>query len=158
MRYCAFIYTPHLKEADIRIWLDSLKSWGVTITHLGKHDPPKRWTGDRESALKEIIRGRDLTNYTFFRDSTACLEFELELHRDPRWESDTISLSSKSEPQLVEIVRNYSEILPCHAAIVGISGGGKEQIWQIVHLNQECPTRLRDKIIKNAEPSDAANP
>jgi hypothetical protein len=150
MSHCAFIYTRHLTEEDVRSWLELLPVIDVTITHLGKNDPPKRWTGDKEAVLPLILSGTDLTNYTFLRDSTARLHFGIELHRDPRWESDTISFSGVAAPRLVEIARKLVEGLPCYAAIVGVSGGGKDQDWHIVHLSPDCPPMLRSKI-PNAE-------
>ena len=150
MKHCAFIYTPHLKEGDIRMCLESLTSIGVTITNLGKNDPPRRWTGDIEAVVTAILSGTDLTNYTFLRDRTARLDFDIQLHRDPRWESDTISFSGVAETRLIEIARKLSESLPCYAAIVGVSGGGKDQDWQILHLSPDCPSELRSKIT-NAE-------
>jgi len=157
MSHCAFIYTPHLKESDIHLWLEVLSAIGVTITHLGKSDPPKRWTGDHGSALAAILTGNDLTNYTFLRDNTAHIHFDIQLHRDPRWESDTISFSGGAGSRLTEIANKISESLTCYAAIVGISGGGKNQEWQIVHLSPDCPTSLRNKFTK-AEQGAAANP
>lgn len=151
MSYCAFICTPFLGEAGVHSWLELLASLNVKITYLGKNDPPKKWKGDRESALATILSGTDLTNYTFFRDNTARLHFDIQLHRDPRWESNTIFFSGADEPQLLEITRNPAEQLPCYAAIVGISGGGADQDWQVVHLGPDCPSALRIKITKEAE-------
>jgi hypothetical protein len=148
MSYCAFIYTPFLGEADVRSWLELLASLNVKITHLGKNDPPRKWMGDLNSALATILSGTDLTNYTFFRCSDGRLDFSIQLHRDPRWESDTISFSGTAEPQLLEIARHHAERLPCHTAIVGISGGGKDQDWKVVYLSPECPRTLRSKITK----------
>lgn len=145
MKHCAFIYTPHLKEGDIRLCLELLTSLGVTITNLGKNDPPRRWNGDLEAAVTVILSGTDLTNYSFLSDSKARLEFDIQLHRDPRWESDTIALSGETETRLIEIARKLSDRLPCHAAIVGISGGGKDQEWQILRINPDCPSGLRSK-------------
>ena len=150
MSHCAFLYTRHLTEEDVRSLLESLSAINVTITHLGKNDPPKRWIGDMESVLTVVLSGTELTNSTFLRDSTARLHIGIELHRDPRWESDTISFSGVAAPRLIEIARKLSEGLPCYAAIVGVSGGGKDQEWHIVHLSPDCPPTIGSRI-SNAE-------
>ncbi len=151
MSHCAFIYTPSLSAHDIHSLLDFLPSIGLKITHLGKRDPPKRWTGDVASVLAIVLSGTDLTNYTFLRDQNAGVHFSIELHGDPRWDGDTISFSGADAQRLNEIAEKVGQALHCHAAIVGVSGGGKDQNWRIVHISQECPELLRSKFSKAKE-------
>jgi hypothetical protein len=146
MSHCAFIFTRHLTDEDVRLCLELLSAINVKITHLGKNDPPKRWAGDMEEVLAVILNGTDLTNSTFLRDSTARLHIGIDLYRDPRWDSDTLSFSGVATPRLIDIARKLAEGLPCYAAIVGVSGGGKDQDWHIVHLSPDCPPGLRSKI------------
>jgi len=156
MDYCGYIYTPTLSDAGIRSLLTALRSGGVAITHLGKHDPPKRWSGDEESAVLQILSGTDLTNETFLRDSKSRLEFTIEMHRDSRWDHDTVSLSGAPEDRVRQVAELIAGSIPHYVAIIGVVGGGKSQAWRVVRMSRDCPDRLRRQFT-NAEPSVAPN-
>ncbi len=151
MSYCAFIYTPWLKEPEINKFLHVLESIGIKITHLGKTDPPKKWVENTVSVLSMIFSGSDTLNYTHFRDSKQQLYFSIHLHLDQSWSCDYISFSSKADKLLIEIIEKTIASIECYAAIIGVSGGGKHQDWQIIYLNPDCPDTIRNKIIKSEQ-------
>jgi hypothetical protein len=151
MNHCAYIYTPPLSEVGIRLFLTGLRAAGVSLTHLGHNDPPRRWSGDDESATSQILGAPDLIGWTFPRDSKIGLGLSVEMHRDPSWGHDTISLSGAPERQIEQVAEAIADSTPHFAAILGVTGGGKEQVWRIIRMSSECPDRLRRQFT-NAEP------
>ena len=155
MSHCAYIYTPKLSETPVRSLFSGLVAGGVTITHLGKSDPPKRWTGDEDAAVRQIMSGTDLTISTFLRDANSRVDFSIELHRDPRWEHDTVSFSGP-ENRVRDITQFLVRRIEHYVAILGLVGGGKTQAWQVVSLSEDCPQKLKQQFT-NAEPCAAPN-
>jgi len=149
MSHCAYIYTPKLSEPSVRSLVVGLAHGGVALTHLGKSDPPKKWSGDEESAVHEILSGTDLTNQTFLRDGKSRVGFSIEMHRDPRWEHDTISFSGP-EVHVRQIAESLAHEIEHYVAVIGLMGGGKTQAWEVVSFGQHCPATLR-KQFTNAE-------
>lgn len=142
MSHCAYIYTPKLCEDSVRSLVSALRGVGITITHLGKTDPPKRWSGDEDAAVRQILEGTNLTNWTYLRDSRKQLDFSIELHRDAKWEHDTLSLSGPMV-EVMEASGSLAKSIEHYLVVVGLLGAGPSQIWQILSLEKGCPERLK---------------
>jgi hypothetical protein len=151
MEHCAYICTPPLSEAGIRSFLTGLRAAGVSLTHLGHNDPPRKWSGDDESAASQILGAPDLTGWTFLRDGKSGLELSVQMHRDPSWGHDTISLSGALQRQIEQVAEAIADSTPHFVAIIGVTGGGKDQAWRVLRMSSECPDRLRSRFTK-AEP------
>jgi hypothetical protein len=149
MSHCAYIYTPKFSETSVRSLISGLGEGGVTITHLGKSDPPKRWSGGEDAAVLQVVGGTDLTNWTFLRDANRWLDFSIELHRDPRWEHDTVSFSGP-EAQVREAAEFLAHRIDHYLVLFGLLGGGKAQAWRVISLGAGCPERLKRQFT-NAE-------
>ena len=152
MSRCAYIYSPKLSEPSVRSFFSHLRAIGVVINHLGKSDPPRRWSGADDEAVRQILGGTDLTNWTFLRDADAGLRFSIELHRDTKWEHDTISLSGP-EAKVWEIAEFLAQTMAHYLVIVGLPGGGKNQAWQVISLSSDCPETLKRQFA-HVEPGD----
>ena len=144
--FILYVYVPALAVAEIRAMFQSLADTGHAVTHLGKNDPPKKWSGSREEATAMILAGTDLTLSTFVRDAKHRLDMTVEIHRDPRWQSSTISASMPEEVSLRILGEHLTAHIRSFAAILGRSGAGKDQRWQILHLADDCPSDLKAKI------------
>jgi hypothetical protein len=123
---------------------------------LGKSDPPKKWEGNEMEIFEVINSGDDLTNYTFGRDAHKKIDFDIQLHRDPRWTDDTISFSANKFEVMKDLLRHISKSLDAFVGFWGVSGKGKDQDWNIVHLSEFCSSDIRRKIVK-AEQTSAPN-
>jgi len=88
MNNVAYIYPKRIAKDEIATFLDVLSTQGVMLTHLGKNDPPAKWSGDATLATEIILSGQDLTLWTFFRAIKLKIEGEIQIHRDPRWPSE----------------------------------------------------------------------
>lgn len=148
MTYLGYIYTSHLDSEGIRVFIRSLEICGILITHLGKSDPPKKWKGSELEVFEVINRGDDLTNYTFGRDSKKKIDFDIQLHKDPRWSHDTVSFSAPKSDILENILKQVSKDLNAFIGFWGVSGKGKNQDWNIVHISDLCPSDIKKLIVK----------
>ena len=95
-----------------------------------------------------INKGDELTNYTFGRDAHKKIDFDIQLHRDPRWTDDTISFSATKSEVMEDLLRQISKSLNAFIGFWGVSGKGKDQDWNIVHLSKFYPNDIRSKIVK----------
>jgi hypothetical protein len=148
MRGVAYLYTPSLDRAQLLALLSAFEASGVHITHLGKSDPARQWAGSAGDALALIATGPDLTNSTFGRDRTKKLHFTIDLHKDPRWKHDEISLSAPSETDLRNIIRFLAREMRHYLAILGTSGLGKDQPWEVLFKTDDCPSCLLDNLTR----------
>ena len=139
----AYIGKPDAPQ--IERLLESLKDHGVTLTHLGKNDPPRKFAGDVQAALSMVLAGKDLTNYTFMRDSGKHLDLSIQIHNDPQWSHSTISASCSEGNGLESVCGAVLASLELCLLIRGTLGFGKEQSWEILHLGENCPEELRTK-------------
>ena len=142
MSFVLYLYVPALGETEVRSLLLSLAEIGYSVTHLGKKDPPKKWSGTREEAVASILSGRDLTLSTFIRDAGHRLDMTVEIRRDPRWNHSTISASLPEQASLRLLGETLFVRIRSFAAIVGRSGGGKDQAWSVLRVSEDCPPEI----------------
>ena len=137
--YVAFIYTPSLDSVAIEALLVAIQSNGATISHLGKSDPPRKWTRSLQDAIAEVANGPNLTNTTFIRASQRNIGITIDQHRDERWTHDTISIDGPDEVALRNMASTIGNVIGAYLVITGTQGGGKNQDWNIVSRSPECP-------------------
>jgi len=146
MEFVAYVYVPAIRDIESRTILHTLRDAGFSISHLGKNDPPKKWAGSIDDAVALVISGTDITNSTFIRDAKRKLGLTLDIHKDTRWTSSTISMSMPDKESLSALCRALSRKVITYASILGISGAGKDQKWDILYMSEDCPVDLKQKI------------
>jgi hypothetical protein len=77
MTHILYAYIANPTTAQVGSFLRALLERGISISHLGKNDPPRKFGGDVEEAVSMVVTGTDLTNWTFARDAAQRLEFPL---------------------------------------------------------------------------------
>ena len=140
--HVAFIYSPSLDSATIEAFLAAMHSKGAAISHLGKSDPPKKWTSSLQDAVAVIANGPDLTNTTFVRSSDKNIGITIHLHRDERWTHDTIAIDGPDECSLRDLASTIGNAIGAYLVITGAAGSGKNQDWNTVSRRPDCPTNL----------------
>lgn len=146
MEYVAYNYFPNPAQEEYVIIVDAIYSSAINISHLGKNDPPKKWAGNKGKFLDVLCQGADLKNYTFVRDNSNKIEFEIMLRNDPIWEFSTISMSGKNPETVKSLILHLAKNTDSFLCIFGQLGLGKDQNWEILIEHEKCPKSLREKI------------
>jgi hypothetical protein len=144
-RHVLYAYICKPTATQVCAFLCGLAQSGITISHLGKSDPPRKFGGTINDAVDLIFSGSDLTNYTFARDSARKLDFDVQIHHDPRWTHSTVSASCPDPAQLGLVADIAKAAFALFIAIRGVSGGDKQQPWDVLCVTEECPKDLRTK-------------
>jgi hypothetical protein len=152
MMNLVYIYPKKIAKDNVATLLDVFSTQGVTLTHLGKNDPPAKWSGDITLATEVILAGQDLTLWTFFRAKKLKIEGTIEIHRDPRWTHDSISISGEDIWLLQTLATSLHSRMDAYLTIMGKSGGGKDQEWTVIGRRSDCPKEMLARI-RCAEPS-----
>lgn len=140
--HVAFIYTPALNSVAIEAFFVAMQSKGATISHLGKSDPPKKWTRSLKDAIAVVANGPNLTNTTFARSIEKGIGVTIDLHRDERWTHDTIAIDGPDEFALRDLACTIGDAIGAYVVMTGTAGGGKNQDWNIVSRRPDCPPGL----------------
>ena len=151
MEFVLYTYVPSIGQEEIKTFFSYFESMGFNLTHLGKRDNPKKWSGDLSTAIQIILEGNDSTNYSFFRDSKNKIDGDIQIHNDPRWGYDTISVSSPKQETLRSFGEELALRLEHYIVFDGTIGKGKEQIFNIISISEACPSIVKERI-KTAEP------
>lgn len=141
----AYIATPTREQ--VAGFLRALQEHGITISHLGKNDPPRRFEGTIEEVLGVVFSGTDLTNHTFARSAAQRLDFDFQVRQDPRWTHSTVSASCDAVAPLLLLAQSAAAAFDSFVTIRGTSSGDKEQTWQVLHITERCPSELRVKFV-----------
>jgi hypothetical protein len=147
MSHVLYAYMAKPTTAQVGSFLRALLERGVSISHLGKSDPPCKFEGSVEVAVRMVFSGTDLTDYTFGRDAARKLEFDIQIHHDPRWTHSTVSASCPDTATLAIVADVAATAFDSFITIRGVSGGGKEQAWEVVHITERCPDDLRSRFV-----------
>ena len=147
MSHVIYAYIAKPTESRVGSFLRALQGRGVSISHLGKSDPPRKFGGSVEEAVSMVFTGTDLTNYTFARDAARRLDFDIQIHHDPRWTHSTVSASCPDTAVLAIVTDGAATAFDSFITIRGVSTGGKEQPWEVVHVTESCPHELRSKFV-----------
>ena len=149
MEYVAFNYFPTPSDLELEYITDAIYESNLSLSHLGKNDPPKKWSGSKAEFLDILRKGTNLTNYTYSRAKDNGVEIDFTIHNDPRWESSSISISGKNREYVESLCIQFSKHLDSYVCISGQSGLGSSQQWSILAKSDKCPTSLWEKV-KNA--------
>lgn len=147
MSHVLYAYIARPTPAQVGSFLRALLDRGVSISHLGKSDPPRKFGGSIEEAVSMVFSGTDLTDRTFARDKTQKLDFDIQIHYDPQWTHSTVSASSSDSEALGLIAQCAARAFVAFITVRGVSGGGKEQAWGIINVTESCPDDLRSRFI-----------
>ena len=147
MSHVLYAYIAKPTTAQVGSFLRTLQERGVSISHLGKSDPPRKFSGSVEDAVSIVFSGSDLTDSTFARDAARRLGLDFHIHYDPRWTHSTVSASSPETAVLGVVAQSAAAAFDLFIAIRGIPGEGKEQPWEVVHVTERCPDELRSKFV-----------
>ena len=132
---------------QVSCFLHALAAHGVSISHFGKSDPPRKFAGSVDKAVSMVFSGADLTNWTFGRDLAHRLDFDFQIHDDPRWTHSTVSASCPNMAVLGLVADCAAGAFDLFITIRGVLGGGKEQPWEVVHVTERCPQELRARFV-----------
>lgn len=144
MRRVAYMYLPAISRTDVREVFRALEPFGFRITHIGKHDPPRKWLVSFDEAA-EVIEQHDGigTNTTFVADASAAIDLTFEIRDDPRWGFSTISMSFPDTIVAQSLGDDiYRRVAP-YAYVSGKEGAGKGQQWEVLLVNATCPDRIK---------------
>lgn len=147
MSHVLYAYIAKPTTAQVGSFLRALQERGVSISHLGKSDPPRKFGGSVEEAISVVDSGTDLTNWTFARDAARRLDVTFEIHHDLRWTHSTVSASCGNRAVLGLVAESAAGAFDSFVTIRGVSGGGKEQPWEVVHITERCPDELRSRFV-----------
>lgn len=147
MSHVLYAYIAKPTTAQVGNFLRALQERGVSISHLGKSDPPRKFGGSVEEAVGIVFSGVDLTDYTFARDAARRLHFDIQIHRDPRWKHSTVSASCADTALLGLVAASAAAAFDLFITVRGLSGGGKQQPWEVVLVTERCPDELRYKFV-----------
>ncbi|MDZ4405740.1 hypothetical protein [Prosthecobacter sp.] len=142
--YVGYLYTQPLNEESVRGCLEVFNSSGLPITHLSHRDPPKKWAGTADEAIAMVttFQPKHVSNYTFLRSSAIRLDATFVLRRDERWDHDTIYISMSNQGLLRTLLADLSNSSAAFLALLGVSGGGKQQDWETIFISELCPPSL----------------
>src|SRR5258708_21516193 len=141
----AYIGTP--TQAQVGSFVRGLVERGISISHLGQKDPPPKFSGSIDAVASMVFGDADGTGYTFPRDAARKLGLTFTIHDDPRWTRSTVSASCPDSGVLASVAASVSAGFDSFITIRGVSSGGKDQPWEVVHVTESCPHELRSKFV-----------
>lgn len=142
--YVLYSYIEHPDNLEIDRFIEALFNSENKFSHLGKNDPPKKFDGSKDSAVKMILGGTEITNYTFAKFGKGAPEITFQLRKDcDVWPNSTISASCDDAEKLERLDRLIASTLKPYIAVLGVAGDGKIQEWKILREMEECPQQLR---------------
>ena len=147
MSHVLYAYIAKPTTAQVGSFLRALQGHGVSISHLGKSDPPRKFGGSVDEAVSMVFSGTDLTDSTFARDAAQRLGLDFDIHHDPRWTHSTVSAACPDTAVLGVVAESAAAAFDLLIAIRGVCSGGKEQPWEVVHVTERCPDELRSRFV-----------
>jgi len=147
MFHVLYAYIAKPTTAQVGSFVRGLQGHGVSISHLGKSDPPCKFGGSVDEAVGMVFSGTDLSDYTFGRDAARKLHFDIQIHHDPRWTHSTVSASCPDTAALGLVAEIAVAAFDSFITVRGVSSGGKQQVWEVVHITERCPDDLRSRFV-----------
>jgi hypothetical protein len=142
MDYVAYNYFPPNKDEYVRGIVKAIYVSEIQLTHLGKSDPPRKWSGNSEEVYALLTRGNDKTNYTFAKDSKSKIEIDFSLGNFPEAVTSVISISGKNK-ELVELLcLHFAKHVNSFLCISGQLGLGPGQQWSYLMQSSNCPASI----------------
>ncbi|MBK6907461.1 MAG: hypothetical protein IPH08_10390 [Rhodocyclaceae bacterium] len=135
----AYLYLPTPSPENVAEIFESILASGVSISHFGRNDPPKKWNGDTQAMARLVLEQPELNKCVFVRDKTNAIELTVELFYDPRWSHSTISLGASLQQAVTSVAAKLIARLNPYLCIQGTSAAGKDQSWHLLHKRKDCP-------------------
>lgn len=143
MSFVAYLYIPTPAATDVSSILKNVIAAGFSISHFGRSDPPKRWSGDIDEMAHILMAQPEQNKHAFIRDVSAKTELDIQLNYDPRWSHSTISLSGQTIEVVDLLAVQLTKHLDPYLCIRGTMGDGKNQPWQLLHERSDCPSDIK---------------
>jgi hypothetical protein len=147
MYHLQYSYIEKPTTIHVSRFLRALAGCGVSISHLSKNDPPRKFRGSIDEAVRMVFSGTDATRWTFARDAARKLDFDFQIHDDPEWTHSTVSASCPDLGVLDLVAESAAGAFDLFITIRGVSSGGKDQPWEVVHVTEGCPHELRSRFV-----------
>ena len=144
----AYLYIPTPPVETLAEVLGVIISAGISISHFGRSDPPKKFIGNVQTMSQLILEQPEINKYAFMRDKAQGVDLTLELFYDPRWSHSTLSLSGSAQQSILSIATKLTELLNPYLCIQGESGAGKNQVWHVIYERNDCPQELSNVVKK----------
>lgn len=147
MDHLQLSYMAKPTTAQVASFLRALAGHGVSVSHLGKSDPPRKFRDGIDQAVSIVFSGTDTTNWTFARDAARKLDFDFQIRHDSGWTHSVVSASCPDLGVLDPLADSAAGAFDLFITIRGVFGGGKEQPWEVVHVTGRCPHELRSRFV-----------
>ena len=145
--HVVYAYIAKPTTTQVSAFLRALAAQGVSLSHLGKRDPPRKFAGSVDEAVSMVFSGTDLTDVTHARAAARKLEIDFWINNHPRSTHSTVSASSPAKAVLGLVADSAAEAFDLFIVIRGVLGRGKEQPWEVVHVTDRCPQELRSRFV-----------
>jgi hypothetical protein len=146
MTAIAYLYLPTPPHDGVSEIFESILASGVSVSHFGRNDPPRKWNGDVQDMAQLVLEQPELNKYVFMRDKTNAIELTVELFYDSRWSYSTISLGPSLRQTVTSVATKLAARLNPYLCIEGTSSAGKDQSWHLLHKRKDCPKGVIDGI------------
>jgi hypothetical protein len=143
--YVLYAYIAKPTAMQVSSFLRALADDGVSISHLGKSDPPRKFAASVDEAVSMVFSGTDLIEWTHARDVARKLDLDFQINHDPRWMHSTVSASCPAKAVLGLVADSAAAAFDLFITIRGVLGRGKDQVWEVVHVTDRCPQELRSR-------------
>lgn len=146
METVAYVCFKTPESSGILKLCESISLSGLSISHFGFRDPPKKRQLSSSDMASEILSQPETNKWSFLKDGSKNIDISLELNFDPRWLHSTLLISGKSQDSIVSVATSLSEKVDTFLSFYGILGGGKEQIWKPIYASKDCPETIRNRV------------
>ena len=146
METVAYIYFRTPEEANLVKLCEDISLSGLSLTHFGFRDPPKKRLVAPLEMAREILSQPELNKWVFLKDGTKKICITLEIKFDTKWPHSTISMSGECKDTIVCIVRKLSEKTYAFLSFYGVLGGGKDQHWNLIYESEYCPENIKNRV------------
>jgi hypothetical protein len=147
MSHILYAYIAKPTTTQVSAFLRALADHGVSLSHLGKRDPPRKFAGSVDEAVSMVLSGTDLTEVALSRAAACKLDIDFWINHDRRGKHSTVSASCPDKAVLGLVADSAAGAFDLFITIRGVLGGGKQQAWEVVHVTERCPHELRSKFV-----------
>jgi hypothetical protein len=142
MDFVAYNYFRTPSEAELKVIADLIWESLLQVSHAGKSDPPKKFSGAKEQFSNLVLQRSGITNYTFIKDKRNSLEASLEVRTDPAWPHSTFSVSGPDKHLVQSTCLGLSRAAESFMCISSQLGAPKPVGWELLHKSGNCPEFL----------------
>ena len=138
------IYFYYRTPSNIKVYSDLINAIGEAcdFDRIGKNDPPRTKYTCSNQVCEMLDEQLQLNKWVFIHASDG-LFITVQHRDDKRWCHSTLSLSSVSDYPF--IINTIDTMLDVYLCISGLSGGGKDQKWNVHLRSSDCPPEILDR-------------